>query len=209
MNSLVTQALTSNEQKKVNRDLRFISLLSQAAKVRHMRVVVGGGYAVDGALGEITRAHNDVDLQIYGQREDAMNIVAELIHEVGENDPFFADLPLMDHGRKEFFHELYAEKPGFGANIYYLHVVTDPSARDKVIVKNDGSHGEPHAFETHTVRLNGVAFEAQTAIVELVDKLYKRDRGDPRLLKHDQDIANLRLVTDADEAKKRIEQMKK
>lgn len=179
---------------KVRKDLRFIELATRLAKDLNCRVIIHGGYAVDGALGKITRPHNDIDLQIFGQNDNPAQTINTLIGQISRQDPSFANLKMIDKERKEFYHNFVFEKPGFGADIYYIQVETDPFASEKVVIKNDGSKTEVQEWETRQVILEGVSFEAQSPEVELRDRLEKRGKGEPELPKHNQDIANLQRL---------------
>ena len=176
---------------KVGKDLRFIELATRLAKDLNCRVIIHGGYAVDGALGKITRPHNDIDVQIFGQGSNTAQAINGLINKISRQDPSFANLKMIDKGRKEFYHNFVFERPGFGADIYYIQVETNPFASEKVVIKNDGSKTEAQEWETRQVILEGVSFEAQSPEVELRDRLKKRGEGEPIKPKRDQDIANL------------------
>ena len=62
MASLKKTVLSTEEQEITRKALGYIEALTRLAKERGMRLVVGGGYAVDGFLEEITRPHADIDL---------------------------------------------------------------------------------------------------------------------------------------------------
>jgi hypothetical protein len=57
--------LDKKQKEKVKSDLSFLKKLLNYSKEKGFRVVVSGGYGLDGILGKITRPHNDLDLLIY------------------------------------------------------------------------------------------------------------------------------------------------
>lgn len=199
-----TVPLTPEEVQRVNHDLDFIKRITEQAKQLDYRMIIGGGYAVDGALGQITRPHNDLDIQLYGQKpgtEATTEIISSL------------DLSLLpaltDKGRKDFWHYFHLQLPHTLAELYYLQVTTDPFAEKKIIIKADGAHAPSHGYDTRTVTLEGAIYEAQNPAAELADKLYKREyRGDPKQAKHEQDIHNLRLIVSKAEEEEALEAMK-
>jgi hypothetical protein len=57
--------------------------------------------------------------------------------------------------------------------------------------------------------LNGIEFEGQSPLIELVDKIYKRDyRNDPKLTRHEQDIENLKAIIPAEELDHKLQELK-
>lgn len=198
--SIVMTPLTEDERQRVQKDLHFIDLATRVGKDLGYRVFIHGGYAVDGNLGQVTRPHKDLDMQIYGQDADANKAVSSLLSAVKNKDPELETESTEDKGRQDYYHNLLIRRSNAaGVDLYYIQVDTDPFGEDKVIVKKDGSLSDRQSFGTpNIVNLEGIAFEAANPTEELVDKLYKRDhRGDTREPKHDQDISNLRLITDA------------
>lgn len=116
---------------------------------------------------------------------------------------------MKDKGRQEFYHSFFAEGCGLGSDIYYIQVMGNPFDDEKRVVKKDGSLTEKQKFDTLRVSLEQITFEAANPTSELVDRLYKREiRGDKPKVEHDQDIANLRLITDAKEVDTRLSEMK-
>ena len=111
--------------------------------------------------------------------------------------------------KKEFYHSFFAEGSGLGADIYYVQIDENPFGGEKHVIKKDGTLTEKQEYEIVEVTLENITFEAVSPTCELIDKLYKRNiRGDETKLKHDQDIANLRLITDAKEVETRLAGMK-
>jgi len=198
-----------SDWKKINSDLRFIQLINRFAEDDNLRVVISGGYANDGTLGQITRPHNDIDVQIYGNSSNPQDVVENLTQAVMGDDNY-SGLEIKDKGRQEYYHSYFVEKEGLGADVYYIQVVGNPHDDEKQVVKSDGTYGEAHEFDTNTVSLEGVSFEAENPTSGLVDILYKRNiRGDKLKAKHEQDITNLRLITDADEVERRLGELSK
>lgn len=205
---IVTSEVTERDLKKIQTDLRFIGLMTKLAREKNCRLIVSGGYAVDGSLGRITRPHGDIDIQIFGQSDEGEHIVGELISDAIKNEPSLSEIVIHDKERQEFYHAFAAKQKGFGADIYYVQVKDDPFGIDKHVVKRDGTITERQEYETVEVTLEGVTFEAISPIPELVDKLYKRTiRGDEPKSKHDQDITNLRLIVDSKEVEARLAAM--
>lgn len=201
--------VSKKDWQKIRNDLRFIDLLNKLAKEKGYRLIVSGGYAVDGCLGKITRPHRDIDIQIYGQNARSEQLVKKFIDELKTSESAFSRVELKNKGRQEFYHSYFAEGNGLGADIYYVQVAGNPFDEEKYVVKKDGSLTERQEYETVKVALKGVTFEAVNPTSELTDKLYKREiRGDKPKLEHDQDIANLRLITDAKEVEAKIDRMK-
>ncbi len=206
---MITQDLTIEQQAKVKGDLDLISLISKVGKELNCRVIIAGGYAVDAALGQITRPHNDIDIQIYGQDENGMSLVNKLLNAIAEQDAQFAGFSIEDKVRKDFYHNLYTKIGGTIADIYYLRTQNSPFESNKIIIKKDGSLSEPHPYETKQFRLNGIEFEGQNPLTELVDKIYKRDyRNDPKLVRHEQDIENLKAIVPAEELDQKLQELK-
>lgn len=193
---LLVTGLSHQEREKIQRDISFIGLITSAAKNAGCRVTISGGYAVDGALGQITRPHNDIDLEIYGNSSTPSEAVGQILELIKVASPDFEDARLKDEGRQEFYHSFFAEKPGFGVDIYYVQTEGYPFSQTKRVVKQDGTLTEEQKFDTQTVSLEGVTFEAVRPAAELADKLFKRERGDPPKPGHDQDIANLKRIVE-------------
>ena len=171
---------------KIATDLSFISSLTEKAKQQGIRIVIHGGYAVDGAIGKVTRPHNDIDIQIYGNFEDGLQIVKQLVDIEG--------VKITDKKTDTFYHNYYAQKDNFRADIYYIRLKNNPFEKHKIIIKNDGTESEPHEFETQIVTLNGVSYEAVLPSEELNDKVTKKKKGYKPRKEIDQDIENLKSL---------------
>jgi len=192
-----TSEISEKDWQKINNDIRFIEMMTKSTKEKGCRLIVSGGYAVDGSIGQITRPHRDIDLQIYGQ-EDGEELVKNFIASVKIGEPSFSEIELKDKGRQEYYHSFFAEGNELGSDIYYIRVTGNPFDQEKYIIKKDGSYSERQAYNSVQVVLEGIVFEAINPTSELVDKIYKRKmRGDAPKLKHDQDIENLKLITNA------------
>jgi hypothetical protein len=207
---IIVSEVTEEDVQKIRRDLHFIDLINKFAKEEGVRLIVSGGYAVDSCLGKITRPHADIDMQIYGQDSNSSQLVEQLIEGIKEAEPSFSGLEIKDKERQEYYHTYSVGGNGFWSDIYYVQVTGNPYGKEKYVVKKDGSHTKRQEYGTLEVTLEGITFEAVDPTSELVDKLFKREiRGDKPKAKHDQDIPNLRLITDAEEVSIRLEEMKK
>ena len=188
---LIIAPLTTQERKKVTSDLTFISQLTQNGRDLGYRVIVGGGYAVDGALGRITRPHGDIDMQIYGQENNGEKVLQEMLQPIN---------PTLSHQLQkkeatEFYTIFQLSTPTSFTELYYLQTDKDPFEDTKVIIKSDGTYTAPHLYRSQLATLEGYAFEIQDPLIEVLDKMYKRElRGDPKKEKHLQDLENLRTI---------------
>ena len=203
-NGLKTSPVDDKQLKKVSRDLHFIDLLTELAKKNNMRIIVHGGYAVDGFFQRITRPHNDVDLGVWGNKPDGLEMIKQLVVGIGKEVPEFNNLSLEDKGRNDWTHRVTAKKDDFIAEMYYAQVDYSPFDSEKRIIKKDGTV-DAQQHQTQTVTLAGVTFEATTPLLAIVDRLYKQKRGDGIKTPHTQDIENLRLITNQEEVRKRLE----
>ncbi len=185
-NNFLIEVLDQDQLEKTQRHLQFISSLTEEAKKYGIRIVIHGGYAVDGSIGKVTRPHNDIDIQMYGNSEDGLQIVKQLVDLEGVN--------ITDKKVETFYHNYYAQKDNFRADIYYIRLKNNPFEKHKIIIKNDGTEGESHEFETQIVTLNGVSYEAVLPSEELNDKVTKREKGYKPRKEIDQDIKNLKLL---------------
>jgi hypothetical protein len=207
---MITQDLTKDQHDKIGKDLQLISLVANVGKDLGCRAIIAGGYAVDAALGQITRPHNDIDIQLYSQDNDGLEFVKTLLGAVAKNDPQFVNFSIDDKVHKEYYRNLYIKIGGTIADVYYIQTKNNPFDDLKIIVKKDGSFSEPHHFETKKFTLNGVEFEGQDPLTEIVDKIYKRDyRDDPKLERHEQDIDNLKAIVPSAEIDKKLEKYKR
>jgi len=186
--NLVTSELNASDKEKVLMDLSFIQKMTTNALKVGCRVIISGGYANDGALGQITRPHGDIDLQVYGTRDDANVLIKHIVQESSKNT---GTLNLEDRGREMYYHTFKAKGNGLGTDIYYVQVVTDPFSNRKIVLKSDGTQNEEQYFNTSVVTLEAITFEAVKPEEGLEDITSKRERGYAIKGKHDQDIMNL------------------
>ena len=189
--NLIKQKLTPHQEKKTNTDLQLVDQLIHAARNNGMRMIISGGYAVDGFFGEITRYHNDIDIQIYGTRENAEEVAERLLDSIAPASGW--EYTVEDKGRKEYYHNLVYKFKNSTLDIYYLQTKTNPLGKEKFIVKSDGSIDQQEFGEPIFGEIGNVSFEVQNPEWELKDKIYKREeRGDPKRPEHEQDIENLK-----------------
>lgn len=190
MQDFMIQPISKKEHQKIKRDLAVIERIQIAAKKSNFRVVITGGYAVDGQLGRLTRPHNDIDVLLYGVRDDRQDVIVPLLQKI-----LGGDIRVQDKGREEYYHTFRVEQGMFKADVYYLQVTINPFSAQKIVIKKDSSLHTPLQHKSKIVTLEGVSFEAEDPKVELEDKLFKRNvRHDPVYPKHDQDIYNLRQL---------------
>jgi hypothetical protein len=205
---LITSEVSETDWQKIRNDLHFIERMTKLAKEKGCRLIVSGGYAVDGGLGRITRPHRDIDIQIYG-KDSGEQLVKDFIVGVKEGESTFLEVELKDKGRQEYYHAFFAEGNGLGSDIYYIQVTGDPFDQVKFVIKKDGSLTDRQTYDTVQIVLEGVMFEAINPTSELVDKLYKRKiRGDVPKAEHDQDMENLKLVTVAKVVETRLAEIR-
>ncbi len=195
MNDIKIETLTDFQTSKIKNDLHLISLLTKVGKELGCRVLFHGGYAVDGAIGQITRNHNDIDVQVYSQNPDGEKLIKELLNKTAEVDNQFLNYEFEEKKRTTYSRNFYIKFGVQIADIYFIQVKDDPFSQTKIIIKQDGAQTEPQEFETFTASLYDISFEAQNPSIEAADKIFKREhRGDPKLPKHEQDIYNLHQV---------------
>jgi hypothetical protein len=198
MSKIKKTNLTQREQEQIDIHLKFINHISQISIKSGYRAIIGGGYAVDGSLGSITHFHDDIDIQLYG--EDV--ITPKLLRDSLLRDEY-SGLTIEDKGRNDYWHKFFID--GIGAEIYYIRVAYNPFSESKIVIKSDGKYSEEHDYDTKMIILQGVRYEIQSPVIELVDKLYKRDyKGDLKQSKHVQDIFNLKLITNPQEVQERL-----
>lgn len=184
--NIVRQKLTAEQEK----NLRIINFLTKAGRDNGLRIIIAGGYAVDGFLGEITRYHNDIDIQIYGTDGNTRKVIDGLLSKIGN----FVKYTIEDKGRKEYYYNLVYRFGDSTFDIYYIQTKTNPLGKEKFIVKSDGSIDEQRFEEPVYGKIDDITFEIQDPLVEMKDKIYKREeRCDPKRPEHDQDISNFTI----------------
>lgn len=185
--SLIKQKISPEQERKIQKDLGIVGSLSKLAREKGFRIIIGGGYAVDGYFGQITRFHNDVDIQIYGTNRDAEKVVRDLIEMLGKPYEFY------EQERRLYYRYFVVKLEKTKLDITYLLTSTSPLGKEKFIIKSDGSIDQQEFGEPMYGKINNILFEIQDPKWELKDKIYKREeRGDPKRPEHKQDIENLR-----------------
>ena len=187
---ILKEKLSPEQERRTRSDLQIIDKLTKIAPNIGMRVIISGGYAVDGFLGEITRPHNDVDIQIYGTNDNPEEAIERLLDSIAPNE---FEYTTEDRGRKDYYHNFLYRFGESDLDIYYIQTITSPLKSEKHIVKSDGMVDEQEFAEPIYGYIEGITFEIQHPEVELKDKIYKREeRGDPKRIEHEQDIENLK-----------------
>jgi hypothetical protein len=185
--------LTSKEKSKTESDLKFLAGFLRRARGKNLRVVVSGGYGLDGLLGEITRAHEDLDLIVYGKitREKARKILEEIVEKI------CSDCQITKAEKNQFYLSIDFNKKGFGLNLYFVQTIKDPSENIlRIRLKNGKEHvnSEKRFPLPLEAKVKGLAFESQNPNLHLADILFKTKKGKKK--KHQQDIYNLSQITD-------------
>jgi len=186
--------LTLKETSKVKTDLEFLSKFLKKCRKEKLRVVVSGGYALDGILGEITRPHRDLDLVVYGKkdRKTTAKILTRLVSEI------CPECGLIGEKENRFYSNLDFEKENFFLNLYFVETVNDPFGNINVIRLKTGkelTNSEKRFPSPMKAKLGGLFFESQNPNLSLADILFKRKK-ERKFKKHVQDIYNLEQVTD-------------
>lgn len=183
--------LNNTQKQKVKSDLSFLKKILNYSKQKGFRVVVSGGYGLDGILGEITRSHNDLDLIIYWNKKRAET--------VEQTKKFIIKIfPQAQINIKPdiFYTEIDVNTKDFGANIYLVETINNPLKNINDIKKSDGKikkNTEKDFPLPVKAKLLGINFEAQNPETHLKDILLKRKRL-KKHPKHQQDIKNLREI---------------
>ncbi len=191
---MIKTVLTLTDQEKIKSDLSFLKKLLIFAKKQNYRVVVTGGYGLDGILGQITRPHNDIDIVIYSKddREMTVKSIRNFVEKVFIN-------PRITIRFNQFMHTIDINTKGFGGNIYVVQTKNNPFDDLKTLVLNDKTihRNNPLQFPLPiSAILHGLQFETQDPHAHLADILFKQKR-EMKYNKHEQDIKNLEQVTDS------------
>lgn len=188
-----TIALTKDEQQKVSTDIQFIKSLAIACAPLKCRLIISGGYAVDGSLGVITRPHRDLDVQIFGQSSDAVGVISKLFQRLQENYP---GIQLVDEGQEDYYHLFKLTDGQFlKVEIYYIQTLESPFDPAKITIRKGGTQSPVGSFDTVISTLEEVIFESISPAEILKDKLSKMEFTQSNdLPKHSQDIENLKLI---------------
>ncbi|MBP9670708.1 hypothetical protein KBD75_04900 [Candidatus Woesebacteria bacterium] len=178
-------------QVKVDSDIKFIADFIEFGKKLNWRVVVYGGYGLDGYLQTITRNHGDIDLVMYGimPRSEALpKIVDYLNEELNEVEIKSKD--------EDFFIDIKVKSNGIQGNFYYVQTGQDPFGNLNIVVKVDGSTviNSPKDFPPPVHgKLGDLMVEVQDQSAHLQDIIRKR-KDSESFAKHDQDIENLNTI---------------
>ena len=206
--NLIKQEISKEQNKKVKLDLGFLTKLLSFVRNKKYRVVVSGGYGVDGALGEITRFHNDLDVIIFaqGHREKTTRAIKNFIKSVFPN----ADLHIHYN---PFTAEIDVNTKGFGANIYLVETIENPFENLNLIRLSDGNiqkNSEKRFPLPVKGKLLGLEFEVENPNLRLADILSKRNPPQSKKYKkHEQDIENLKQIVDRKRVKYLLQVMSK
>lgn len=185
--------LTKNEKVKINSDLLILKKLLSLSKKHKFRLVVSGGFGLDGILQTITRPHNDLDVIIYGQanRAQTIKIFSNFFKEQFEK-------PQISISQNQFLVDIDINAPGFGANIYYVQIINNPFKNLNSIKLQSGKthvNSEKRFPPPVPAKLNQLKFESQNPNLHLADILFKA-KNKPQT-KHKQDVKNLKTITDS------------
>lgn len=185
-----TTPLTPIEKQKVSQDLQFIKSFAIATAPTHCRLIVAGGYAVDGNLGQITRPHRDLDLQLFGQTPKAVELVTKIFQKLLDNYP---SLTLSDEGKTEYYHLFkITDNQELKVELYFIQTLESPFESPKITVKKDGSSSEPGEYDTVVANMEDVIYESLSPSAVLKDLTSKAKEGESP--KYTQDIYNLNLL---------------
>lgn len=182
--------LSESDWETIRKALKFIETMSDLTNKSGLRLVVFSGYAVDANLGEITRPHRDVDILIYGEKDEQ---TTQMVRKLLSKAKVILKLPgakLIDKGRQEYYYQYVVNGDGLGADVYCMQTTSNPFAKHRFVIKNDGSLTEKQEYKTKEVKLEGVSFESLSADEELANRIEFRSKGKTKI-GLDQDIKNL------------------
>ena len=168
--------------------LNFIDSFGNWCHKQSWRLVIYGGYGLDGYLQTITRNHGDIDLVIYGRspRSQALaKIVNYLKKTISEVEVKSKD--------EDFLIDIKVKSKSISGNFYYVQTADDPYENLNIVIKLDGTHvtNLPGKFPPPVMgRLGKLDVEVQNQSAHLADIIRKRG-GDTSPSKYDQDIANI------------------
>ena len=175
---------------KIKKHLKFIEAFRVWCQAEGWRLVVYGGYGLDGYLQTITRNHGDIDLVIYGLKPRAQALAKLSDHLKSEIN----NLEIIAKD-EEFLIDIKVKSTIFHGNFYYVQTAEDPYVNLNKVVKLDGTiiTNSPTDFPGPVVgKLGDLELEVQDQSAHLADILRKR-KSDVVLTKHDQDIENINL----------------
>jgi hypothetical protein len=176
---------------KIDSDINFLKSFHLFTKQNNWRVVVSGGYGLDGYLRTITRTHGDLDLIIYGQdnRKNAEQKIREQLETQLKGANISTD-------SVEFFIEIDVHASKCVGNFYYVETVNNPMTDLSQVKKMDGQvvTNSPSDFPPPVLgKLRDLEIEVQDQGAHLKDILRRRGY-DTALGKHDQDIKNIHVA---------------
>lgn len=156
---------------KLRNDLKFIGRCLDFCKHQNWRMVVYGGYGLDGYLRRITRKHGDIDLVIYGtdSHASAAKSISDFIKSL------YPDA-IIKQTENPFQIEIFASSPGFGLNLYYVQTRDNPFINIHTVIKSDGEivTNDPSIFPPpQKGSLEGLGLEVQDQSSHLNDILAK------------------------------------
>lgn len=189
--------LSQLDKDKIKSDLLFLAELLKFSKNHKMRIVVSGGYGLDGILKSITRPHNDLDVIIYSKivRKKAAELLIKFFQSKFTN----SDISLSEN---KFLIGIDVSAMGFVGNFYVVETVHDPLT-DINTIRLDNGQTQVNFIERFPMpikaKLKNILFESQNPNLHLADILFKSKKQ--KQSKHIQDIKNLKTITDPKKVK--------
>ena len=189
--------LSNRDNQKIESDLSFLRKLLRFSKTHNFRLVVSGGYGLDGILNTITRPHNDLDVIIYSQT--SRNKITVLLTQFFKKTFSKVDISIKEN---KFLVDIDINTDGFDGNFYLVETIND-SQNDVNAIKLANGETQINSKQRFPIpvlaKLNGIKFESQDPNLHLADILYKRKKN--KQSKHSQDIKNLKSITKTDVVK--------
>lgn len=188
----MTLTIQSNiDQLKLQADLSFIDSFGKWCRDQGWRLVVYGGYGLDGYLQTITRNHGDIDLVIYGHspRSQALaSIIKYLNQTINEVEVKSKD--------QDFLIDIKVKSKSISGNFYYVQTVNDPYHNLNSVIRLDGTQitNSPKDFPPPVKgKLGKFEVEVQNQSAHLAD-IFRKRGSDTAHPKHDQDIDNIQTL---------------
>lgn len=179
------------DQLKLQIHLNFIDEFGKWCREQGWRLVVYGGYGLDGYLQTITRNHGDIDLVIYSHspRSQALAYIIKYLNQtISEVEVKSKD--------QDFLIEITVKSKSISGNFYYVQTANDPYQNLNSVIKLDGTQvtNSPKDFP-HPVKgkIGKFEVEVQDQSAHLSD-IFRKRKDDKSLSKHDQDIANIQTL---------------
>lgn len=175
-------------QAKLQTHLKFVDSFGKWCMDQNWRLVLYGGYGLDGYLKTITRNHGDIDLVIYGRspRAQALAKIVSYLNDIVE------EVEIKPKG-EEFFIDIKVKSKTISGDFYYVQTAEDPFINLNRVVKVDGIvvTNSPTQFPPPIKgELGNLLVEVQDQSAHLAD-IFRKRGSDVSLSKHDQDIVNL------------------